>query len=139
MYDQPIIVAPKPTKAPKKKKPKAKKPKCRRKDGKKCRSKKPKCKGRRCKGKKKQKGGRRNKPRTTTAAPQHTTRPPPNDGPVTNSISIKICTRYVGSFPRYTILDWHRSDINSRTCFAFRSFYICSFCLILLYFYNCKC
>ena len=122
MYDQPIIVAPKPTKAPKKRKPKAKKAKCRRKDGKKCRSKKTKCKGRRCKGKKKQKGGRRNKPQTTTAAPQHTTRPPPNDGPVTNSISIKICTRYVGSLPSYTILDWHRSDINSRTCLLLEVF-----------------
>lgn len=91
MHDQPILVAPKPTEASKKKKLKAKKPKCRRKDGKKC--KRRRCKGRRCKGKKKQRGGRRNKPQPTTPAPQRSTRPPQNDGPAPNSVSIKICTK----------------------------------------------
>ncbi|CAB4009200.1 complement C3-like, partial [Paramuricea clavata] len=82
-HDQPILVVPKPTKAPKKRKPKAKgrrNKKCRRKNGRRCKR----CKGRRC-------NRRRNKPKPTTPARPVSTRALPNDAPAPNSVSIKIC------------------------------------------------
>lgn len=88
-YDQPILVVPKPTKAPKKRKPKAKgrrNKKCRRKNGRRCKR----CRGRRC-------NTRRNKPKPTTPARPVSTRALPNDAPAPNSVSIKICARYVGN------------------------------------------
>ena len=90
-YDQPIVVGPKPTKAPKKpKRPK----KCRKKSGRKCKSRrKSKCRGRRCKNRRRRPGVRRRKPKPTTAAPLTTRNPIQNDQPAPNSVSIKICTR----------------------------------------------
>ena len=89
--DQPILVVPKPTKAPNKKKSSVRrKKKCSRRKGKR-RCRRIKCKGRRCKNRKG--GGGRSKPKPTTPALPVSTRPLPNDGPAPNSVSIKICTR----------------------------------------------
>ena len=87
--DQPILVVPKPTKAPKKRKSRVRKRKCVRRNGKR-RCRRIKCKGRRCRTKP---GGGR-KPKPTTPALPVSTRPLPNDGPAPNSVSIKICTRF---------------------------------------------
>ncbi|XP_028394711.1 complement C3-like [Dendronephthya gigantea] len=92
-YDPPILVKPKPTKSPNRSNRKGNNKKCRKNKGKKC-TRRRRCKGKRRRRCKNKGSGRRRAPKPTTPARPITTRPPQNDAPAPNTVSIKICTKF---------------------------------------------